>query len=43
VNHTIGLLDALGLEKVSVVGNSFGDALALGLAIKHSVQCESLS
>lgn len=30
--HLMGFLDALGLPKVSVVGNSFGGALALRLA-----------
>ncbi len=30
--HVVGLLDALGLESVHVVGNSFGGALALSLA-----------
>jgi 2-hydroxymuconate-semialdehyde hydrolase len=42
IDHAIGLLDALGLEKVSVVGNSFGGALALGLAIRHADQVEKL-
>ncbi|MDD2545920.1 MAG: alpha/beta hydrolase [Burkholderiaceae bacterium] len=32
VRHLLGTLDALGLEKVSLVGNSFGGALAIGLA-----------
>ncbi len=36
VAHAIGLMDALGLERLSVVGNSFGGALALGLAVHHS-------
>lgn len=31
-SHLVGFLDALGLERVSVVGNSFGGALALSLA-----------
>ncbi len=35
VEHAIGLLDALGIEKTAVVGNSFGGALALGMAIRH--------
>jgi 2-hydroxymuconate-semialdehyde hydrolase len=35
VKHAVDLLDALEIEKVSVVGNSFGGALALGLAILH--------
>lgn len=33
--HAIGLLDALSLKTVSIVGNSFGGALALALAIQH--------
>jgi 2-hydroxymuconate-semialdehyde hydrolase len=32
IRHAIGVLDALGLEKVGLVGNSFGGALALHLA-----------
>ncbi|QLQ32398.1 MAG: alpha/beta fold hydrolase [Candidatus Thiothrix singaporensis] len=35
VKQAIGLLDALELEKASVVGNSFGGALALAMAIRH--------
>ncbi len=35
VQQTIDLLDALGLEKVNLVGNSFGGALALSVAIKY--------
>lgn len=34
VQEVLDLLDALKLEKVDVVGNSFGGALALALAIK---------
>lgn len=33
--HLTGFLDAIGLEKVSVVGNSFGGSLALALAVHH--------
>ena len=33
--QAIGLLDALGLEQADVVGNSFGGALALAMAIRH--------
>ena len=42
VDHALGLLDALGLEKVSVVGNSFGGALALALAIRHKERVDKL-
>ncbi|MCT9165206.1 2-hydroxy-6-oxo-2,4-heptadienoate hydrolase [Acinetobacter baumannii] len=34
VKHLIGFIDALGLEKVSLVGNSFGGALALMTAVE---------
>lgn len=33
--HLIGILDELELGEVDVVGNSFGGALALALAIRH--------
>ncbi len=33
VRHLIGIMDALGIEKASFVGNSFGGALAIGLAL----------
>ena len=35
VQHTIDLLDALNIEKAHLIGNSFGGAIALALAIKH--------
>lgn len=35
VAQAVGLLDALGLEQADIVGNSFGGALALALAIRH--------
>lgn len=35
VAHALGVLDALELEQVDLVGNSFGGALALALAIRH--------
>ncbi|NKY76728.1 alpha/beta fold hydrolase [Rhodococcus opacus] len=33
--HLIGFLDALKVERIAVVGNSFGGGLALRLAIEH--------
>jgi len=33
--HAIGVLDALGIERAHVIGNSFGGSLALSLAIHH--------
>ena len=33
--HLLGLLDTLGLEQVSLVGNSFGGAVSLDLAARH--------
>jgi 2-hydroxymuconate-semialdehyde hydrolase len=35
IGHAIGLLDALGIEQTDLLGNSFGGALALQLAIRH--------
>ena len=35
IAQAIGLLDALGIDKAHVVGNSFGGAIALGMAIRH--------
>lgn len=35
VGQLIALLDALGLDRVAVVGNSFGGAIALHLATRH--------
>lgn len=34
LDHLVGFLDALGLDRVSVVGNSFGGSLALRLATR---------
>ena len=36
VAQAVGLLDALGVKKAHVVGNSFGGAIALALAVCHS-------
>lgn len=35
VAQAVGLLDVLGIERTDLVGNSFGGALALALAIRH--------
>ncbi len=35
VAHALGFLDALKLDKVGLVGNSFGGGLALNLATRH--------
>lgn len=40
VHHALGILDALELGRVSVVGNSFGGALALALAARHPERVE---
>lgn len=35
VRQAVGLLDALGIERTDLVGNSFGGGLSLALAIAH--------
>ena len=35
VKQAVGLIDALGIQKAHVVGNSFGGAIALAMAIGH--------
>lgn len=35
VEHLVGILDALELERVDLVGNSFGGALSLAFAIRY--------
>jgi 2-hydroxymuconate-semialdehyde hydrolase len=35
VEQAVGLLDALGLAQTDLVGNSFGGALAMAIAIRH--------
>ncbi len=42
VTHIEGFLAALGLDSYSLVGNSFGGALALRLAAKHADQVRRL-
>ncbi len=40
--HALGVLDALGIERAHVVGNSFGGSLALSLAIRHPERVDRL-
>ena len=42
VDQAVGLLDALGIEKASLVGNSFGGGLALRLAARHPERVDRL-
>lgn len=42
VNHAVGLLDTLGIEQTDLVGNSFGGALALALAIRYPARVRRL-
>ncbi|HEU5240671.1 MAG TPA: alpha/beta hydrolase, partial [Ornithinibacter sp.] len=40
--HLLGFLDALGLERVSLVGNSFGGALVLSIATRAPDRVDKL-
>ena len=42
LKQMVDFLDALGLEKVSVIGNSFGGSMALALAIYHPERVHKL-
>ena len=42
VTHLVDFVDSLGLKKVSVVGNSFGGAIALALAIGHPERVDKI-
>jgi 2-hydroxymuconate-semialdehyde hydrolase len=42
VDQAVGVLDALKIDKAHLVGNSFGGALALALAIRHPQRIERL-
>lgn len=35
IEHLLGFIDALGLEQVDLVGNSFGGAISIAAAIRH--------
>ena len=42
LDHLTGFLDAAAVDRVSVVGNSFGGALALALAVNHPERVDRL-
>ena len=42
VAHAVGVLHALSLDRVDLVGNSFGGALALALAVRHPARVRRL-
>ncbi len=42
VRHALDFLDALELERIDLVGNSFGGALSLALAIRHPARVRRL-
>lgn len=42
VDQLVGLLDALGIERASLVGNSFGGGLALQVAVRRPERVERL-
>src|SRR6478735_8826582 len=41
-DQTVGLMDALGIEKAHLVGNSFGGGIALRIATKHPDRVDKL-
>jgi len=41
-DQTVGLMDTLGLQKASLVGNSFGGAIALRIAAQHPERVDKL-
>src|ERR1700741_5063441 len=41
-DQVIGLMDTLGIEKTSLVGNSFGGAIALRIATPHPDRIDKL-
>ncbi|PKG98549.1 2-hydroxy-6-oxo-2,4-heptadienoate hydrolase [Paraglaciecola sp. MB-3u-78] len=42
ISHTIDLLDELGIERIDLIGNSFGGGIALALAIRFPHRVRSL-
>ena len=43
LTHVVGVLDALGVDRAHLVGNSMGGALALSLALEHPERVASLT
>jgi pimeloyl-ACP methyl ester carboxylesterase len=41
-DQTLGVMDALGIEKAHMIGNSFGGAIALRLATQHPERVDKL-
>jgi pimeloyl-ACP methyl ester carboxylesterase len=41
-DQTLGVMDALGIEKAHLVGNSFGGAIALRLATRHPERVDKM-
>jgi pimeloyl-ACP methyl ester carboxylesterase len=42
VAHVVGFLDALGIERAHIIGNSLGARIALGLALEHPERVDRL-
>jgi 2-hydroxy-6-oxo-octa-2,4-dienoate hydrolase len=42
VRHLVGIMDALKIEKASFVGNSFGGALSIGMALFEPTRVEKI-
>jgi 2-hydroxymuconate-semialdehyde hydrolase len=42
VDHILGFLDVMGIEKAHFIGNSFGGALTLALATRHPQRVERI-
>jgi 2-hydroxymuconate-semialdehyde hydrolase len=42
LNQLVGFMDALGIKKAHVIGNSFGGSMALALAIAHPERVDRL-
>ena len=42
VQHLLGFMDALAIDKAVLVGNSFGGALSLALSIRHAQRVERM-